>query len=91
MADFVLIDSIMTALGLSGNEYQKPTIQFYIDEVNEYLKDAGVPTELIGTKQTAGVVARGVADLWNYGAGDGHLSDYFHERATQLAIQVKGE
>ena len=82
--DFV-VDAVMTALGLEGNEFQRPTIEFYVDEVNEYLKDAGVPEDVIGTKPTVGIVARGVADLWSYGAGNGKLSVYFKERAIQLA------
>lgn len=80
-----MVDAVMTALGLEGNEFQRPTIEFYVDEVNEYLKDAGVPEDVIGTKPTVGIVARGVADLWSYGAGNGKLSVYFKERAIQLA------
>lgn len=86
MPDFSMIDSVMKALGLSGNEYQESTIQMYIDEVNEYLLDAGVPESVIGTQRTAGVVARGVADLWNYGGGEGKLSPYFYERVIQLSV-----
>lgn len=87
MAVFSMLDSVMTALGLQGNTFQEPTIQVYIDEVNEYLLDAGVPASVIGTRQTVGIVVRGVADLWNYGAGNGKLSPYFHERAIQLATK----
>lgn len=87
--DFV-VDAVMTALGLEGNEFQRPTIEFYVDEVNEYLKDAGVPEDVIGTKPTVGIVARGVADLWSYGAGNGKLSVYFKERAIQLASTSSG-
>lgn len=89
MADgFVMLDAVMTALGLAGNTYQEPTIQFYINEVNEYLRAAGVPESVIGTQATAGVVARGVADLWNYGGGAGTLSPYFYERVIQLTAGV---
>lgn len=85
MAAFSMLDTVMTALGLQGNTFQEPIIQVYIDEVNEYLIDAGVPASIIGTKQTAGVVARGVSDIWNYGAGGGKLSPYFYQRAIQLS------
>ena len=85
MADaFDMLTSVKSALGITG-DYQDGTLNFYIDEVNEYLKSAGVPSTVIGTKASAGVVARGVADLWNYGAGEGKLSPYFYERAIQLA------
>ena len=47
------------------------------------MKDAGVSEANI----TTGVVARGVADLWDYGSGSGQLSTYFKQRATQLAYR----
>lgn len=84
MDDFDMLQSVKTALGIAGN-YLDGTIQLYIDEVNEYLVDAGVPSDIIGTRQTAGAVTRGVADIWNYGGGNGELSPYFRERVIQLS------
>ena len=75
-----MLTKVKTALGITGS-YQDDTIQTYIDEVLEYLKDAGVQEKAI----TPGLVARGVTDLWNYGSGEGKLSTYFMQRATQLA------
>ena len=49
------------------------------------MKDAGVPTEVIESNVSAGVIARGVTDLWNYNGGAGKLSDYFYQRDSQLA------
>ena len=60
-----IVSAVMTALGLEGNTFQRPTIELYVAEVNEYLKDAGVPEDLIGTETTVGIVARGVSDLWS--------------------------
>jgi len=80
-----LLDDVKNALGVTGN-YQDQTIQSYIDEVQAFLKDAGVPIAL----QSSGVIARGVADLWNYGAGEGKLSSYFIMRASQLALKGSG-
>lgn len=74
--------NVKTALGITGN-YQDATLQIYFDEVVAVLIDAGVAESLI----TDGIVARGVADLWNYGAGEGKLSEYFMQRATQLAYK----
>lgn len=74
--------NVKTALGITGN-YQDTTLQIYFDEVVAFLIDAGVAESLI----TDGIVARGVADLWNYGAGEGKLSEYFMQRATQLAYK----
>lgn len=80
----VLAD-VKNALGVTGN-YQDATLQSYIDEVKAFLKDAGVSE----ANMTSGVIARGVADLWNYGAGEGKLSSYFMMRASQLALKGSG-
>ena len=74
------LTDVKAALGITGS-YQNETIQAYIDEVLAYLKDAGIQEQVI----TPGLVARGVADLWNYGAGEGKLSTYFMQRAAQLS------
>lgn len=78
-----MLETIKKALGITGN-YLDDTIQIYIDEVNSYLVSAGMPMELVNADETFGIVARGVADLWNYGAGEGKLSNYFMQRAIQL-------
>lgn len=78
----VTLDDIKSALGITG-DYLNDTIQIYFDEVIGYLDDAGVAQENI----TKGIVTRGVSDLWNYGSGDGRLSEYFYQRAKQLALK----
>lgn len=77
-----LLDSVKTALNITGT-YQDETIGEYIDEVVAFLKDAGVMSSNI----TPGIVARGVSDLWNYGAADGKLSSYFMQRAAQISYK----
>lgn len=76
-----MLENVKTALGITGS-YQDATLQVYIEEVLSFLTDAGVPQ----SKITAGIVARGVADLWNYGGAEGKLSSYFMQRASQLAL-----
>lgn len=76
------LENIKTALGVTGT-YQDSTLTVYADEVVAFLKDAGVSE----ANMTDGIIARGVADLWNYGAGEGKLSDYFRMRAIQLALK----
>ena len=82
MADTHL-DNVKSALGITG-EFQDATLKIYISEVIAYMKDAGVSTEVINSDVSAGVIARGVTDLWNYNGGAGKLSDYFYQRVTQL-------
>ena len=76
------LEGVKNATGITG-EYQDDTIQEWIDEVVDFLKDAGVSEAHI----TDGIVARGVLDLWNYGAGEGKLSEYFMQRAAQLSYK----
>lgn len=77
-----MLEDIKNALGITGS-FQDATLTVYMNEVIAFLKDAGVKQSNI----TAGIVARGVADLWNYGAGEGKLSSYFIQRASQLALK----
>lgn len=76
------LDAVKAALGIAG-DYQDSTIQIYYDEVMSFLSDSGIPA----AKITPGLVARGVTDLWNYGEAGGKLSEYFYQRAAQLAIK----
>ena len=76
----MMLADVKSALGITGT-YQDATIQIYIDEVTAFLVNSGVPQ----SKITPGIVARGVADLWNYGGNEGKFSPYFLQRATQLA------
>lgn len=78
----VTLAEVKSALGITG-DYQDATLQVYFDEVIDFLKDAGVKEQHI----TAGIVTRGVSDLWNYGAAEGSLSPYFMQRAVQLSYK----
>ena len=85
MADAILT-KVKQALGITG-AYQDDTIKIYIDEVVAYMKDAGVPEKVVADTASAGVIARGVSDLWNYGSSNGKLSEYFYQRVSQLAYK----
>ena len=82
MSDTDMLEKVKNALGITGT-YQDNTLSVYIDEVIDFLVESGVKRSNI----TSGIVSRGVADLWNYGEGDGKLSSYFIQRATQLAYK----
>jgi hypothetical protein len=77
-----MLSDVKSALGITGS-YHDQTLGQYIDEVVSFLNDAGVDSQNI----TSGIVSRGVSDLWNYGAGEGKLSQYFIMRATQLSYK----
>lgn len=82
MADAAMLAKVKTSIGIEG-DYQDGAVSAWIDEVMAFLRDAGVSASNI----TPGVVSRGVSDLWNYGAGNGTLSEYFIQRAAQLALK----
>lgn len=86
MTDAELLGKVKNALGVSGT-YQDATLNIYISEVKEYLKDAGVDDSIVDGEAAVGVICRGVSDLWNYGAGNAQLSIYFMQRASQLALK----
>lgn len=77
-----MFDDVKAALGVTG-DYQDSTLQVYYNEVVAFLNDAGVAADKI----TPGIIARGVSDLWNYGGAEGKLSEYFIQRASQLAYK----
>ena len=77
------LEGVKSALGITGT-YQDATLKIYIEEVIAYMKDAGVSTDVINSNVSAGVIARGVMDLWNYNVSAGKLSDYFYQRVSQL-------
>ena len=83
---FDALSSTKNALGITG-DFHDSTLKEYIDEVREYLIDGGVPETVANSVKCKGVIMRGVADLWNYGAGGATLSPYFRERAAQLALK----
>lgn len=83
MADATMLTKVKTGLGVTGSDLDA-TLGEYIDEVCAFLRDAGVLENNI----TPGIVTRGVSDLWNYGAGEGKFSEYFLQRATQLAYKA---
>ena len=84
MTDSTLLSSVKAALGVTGN-FTDDTISVYIDDVVDYMTGAGVPQAVI--LQSAGVVARGVSDLWDNDGGNVKFSPYFHERVSQLALR----
>lgn len=90
MADSTILQKVKNSLGITGN-YQDDTLSIYIDEVISYMVDAGVPSGVANSVESAGVISRGVTDLWNYGSGGGKLSDYFYQRVTQLCYRSTSE
>jgi len=82
----MMLEKVKALLGITG-DFQNELLQAYIDEVEEYMKDAGVDERHLTPRIAGGVVARGVADLWNPVSGEASFSPYFIQRVTQLAYK----
>lgn len=90
MAETTLLTKIKNGLGITGT-FQDETLNVYIDEVKAFMKSAGVSQNVIESDAAVGCIMRGVADLWNYGAGNATLSDYFRMRLIQLKAETIDE
>ena len=85
-----LLVAVKSSLNINGEHFDN-ALNLYIEEVKEYLKSAGVLSEVVNSTLAVGCITRGVADLWNYGNGDTKLSEYFYQRAEQLRwVEVVG-
>lgn len=89
MTDAELLEKVKIGIGITGT-YQDATLLTYIDDVKNFLLDAGVPENIVNGSESVGVITRGVSDLWNYGTGSTEFSPYFIQRATQLVYKRIG-
>ena len=78
---------VKTALGMNSSNYQDETLTVYIDEVLEFMIDAGVQREVAESPAAVGCLAVGVNDLWNYSSGGVRFSEYFKSRVVQLSLK----
>ena len=85
-----LVSEVKTRLSITGDFFDS-LIAGYIDDVKEYLLAAGVPEAVVESEEAVGCIARGVADLWRYGDGDGELSTVFRQRVVQMALREAQE
>ena len=85
VTDENLLEKIKKVLGVTGT-FNNSAISLLATDVKYYLIDAGVNEVAVNSEAAVGVIARGVADLWNLGSGTVNLSPYFKERAAQLAL-----
>lgn len=78
-----LLSEVKTRLSVTGN-YHDSTLTALSQDVKEYVASAGANAE---SSAAVGVIARGVADLWNFGSGDGKFSEVFYQRLSQLVLE----
>lgn len=90
MTDAERLIKIKNGLGITG-EFQDDTLNVYLAEVKAFMQSAGVSQKVIESEASVGCIMRGVADLWNYGAGNATFSEYFRMRLIQLKKETINE
>lgn len=89
MTDAELLTKVKIALfGNASGEWRDETLNIYINEVKEFMRDAGVPEDILKSNVSVGCIITGVNDLWNYASGGARFSDYFQKRVIQLSKGV---
>ena len=91
MTDAELLKTVK--IGMFGSDYGKwrdAQLTVYINQVKQYMIDAGVPTETVNSDASVCCILIGVNDLWNYSGGAVKLSEYFKQRVIQLASRTGG-
>ena len=85
MTDSEILTTVKTMLfGTPAGTFRDALLIAYINEVKNFMLNAGVPVDVINSAGSVGVIAVGVGDLWNYQAGGVKLSEYFKQRVIQL-------
>lgn len=86
-AETTLLSEVKTRLSIADT-YHDSLLTALIEDVEAYMLSGGVPSDIVNNEISVGCIARGVADLWNMGAGDGKFSALFRERVIQLALET---
>lgn len=81
----MLVEEVKKRLGLTGT-FHDELIGALIEDVKVFMLDGGVAEALLNSDKAVGCISRGVADLWNYGSGDGRFSEVFFQRMIQLDL-----
>lgn len=83
--DSELTTEIKNRLGITG-DYHNDLLLAYANDVKAFMLSGGVSSDITNGSESIGVIARGVADLWNFGTGNGKFSEVFFQRVAQLAL-----
>lgn len=85
MTDAQILTTVKQMLfGTDAGTFRDDLLTAYINEVKDFMKNAGVAESVISSDSAVGIIAIGVSDLWNYQAGGVKLSEYFTQRVIQL-------
>ena len=78
-----MLKQVKKLLGVTG-KFQDETISGWIDEIKQLMIDGGISPSIVNDVKSAGVIAKGIDDVYFQKT---NLSNYFWQRATQLAYK----
>lgn len=78
-----LLDEVKARLSIT-DDANDDTIVALIADVREFAQGAGVAAAVLDTPEAYGLIAKGVADLWEAAGGKGAYSPIFTMRLLQL-------
>lgn len=82
-----MLDEVKKSLGITG-DYQDDVIERWIKEIQYLMVEGGIPSSVVASKTSAGVIAKGIDDVYFQ---KGELSTYFWQRAVQLSCKDSTE
>lgn len=89
MTDAEVLAKVKTGLMITGNLFDD-VLNLHIADVKRYMKNAGIPETVVNSEESVGTILRGVADLWNNGAGTVKFSPFFYDSVSQLTLAGGG-
>ncbi len=78
-----MLEQVKKLLGITG-KFQDETINGWIDEIKQLMIDGGISPSIVNDVKSAGIIAKGIDDVYFQKT---NLSNYFWQRATQLAYK----
>lgn len=83
MTDADILSKVKSGLMITSDHFDD-VLTLHINDVKDYLLNAGVHESVIESEKSVGAILRGVSDLWTNGSSE--FSPYFRDRVTQLAL-----
>lgn len=80
-----MLEKVKKMLNITS-DYMNDVIGLWIDETVRFMCDAGIDKRVAMSDYAVGVVARGVADLYDLGSGSGSFSPHFKSSVVQLSL-----
>lgn len=87
--DTDLLAEVKKGLNMQGNDYQDDTVSVWIEDVKQYILNAGATADVVGSTLAVGVITKGVDDI--YVSHKDTYSDMFYQGVERLRnVEVVG-